>query len=60
MAVILEDHIEQVVIQEFIELGYSYLNGMDISPDGLHQEREYNEVVLKERLVYRFFSFNTL
>ena len=50
MAVISEDHIEQVVIQEFIELGYHYLNGADISPDGNSQEREYNEVVLKSRL----------
>ena len=50
MAVISENHIEQVVIQEFIELGYHYLNGADISPDGHSQEREYNEVVLKSRL----------
>ncbi|MBV5284053.1 MAG: type I restriction endonuclease subunit R [Paludibacter sp.] len=50
MAVISEDHIEQVVIQEFVELGYHYLNGADISPDGHSQEREYNEVVLKSRL----------
>ncbi len=50
MAVISENHIEQVVIREFIDLGYHYLNGTDISPDGQYQEREYNEVVLKERL----------
>jgi type I restriction enzyme R subunit len=50
MAVISEDHIEQVVIQEFIDLGYHYLNGADISPDGLFKEREYHEVVLKQRL----------
>ena len=50
MAVISEDHIEQVVIQEFVELGYHYLNGADISPDGHSQEREFNEVVLKSRL----------
>lgn len=50
MAVISEDHIEQVVIQEFVALGYNYLNGGDISPDGLYQEREFNEVVLKQRL----------
>lgn len=48
--VISEDHIEQIVIQEFIELGYSYVNGADISPDGVAQEREYDEVVLKQRL----------
>ena len=50
MAVISEDHIEQIVIQEFVELGYFYLNGADISPDGIAQEREFDEVVLKQRL----------
>jgi type I restriction enzyme R subunit len=50
MAVISEDHIEQVIIKEFIELGYQYINGTDISPDGSMPEREYNEVVLKNRL----------
>jgi type I restriction enzyme, R subunit len=50
MAVISEDHIEQIIIQEFIDLGYSYVNGADISPDGIAQEREFDEVVLKHRL----------
>jgi type I restriction enzyme, R subunit len=49
-AVISEDHIEQIFIQEFIDLGYSYVNGADISPDGIAQEREFDEVVLKHRL----------
>jgi type I restriction enzyme R subunit len=49
-AVISEDHIEQIVIQEFIDLGYSYVNGADISPDGVAQERAYDDVVLKHRL----------
>lgn len=49
-AVISEDHIEQIVIQELIELGYSYVNGADISPDGISQERQFDEVVLKQRL----------
>jgi type I restriction enzyme R subunit len=49
-AVISEDHIEQIIIQEFIDLGYSYVNGADISPEGIAQEREFDEVVLKERL----------
>jgi type I restriction enzyme R subunit len=50
MAVISEDHIEQIIIQEFIDLGYSYVNGADISPEGIAQEREFDEVVLKQRL----------
>ncbi|MHA8061404.1 type I restriction endonuclease subunit R [Aquirufa beregesia] len=49
-AVISEDHIEQIVIQEFIDLGYSYVNGADISPDGISQERQFDEVILKQRL----------
>lgn len=49
-AVISEDHIEQIVIQELVDLGYNYINGKDISPDGDAPERQYNEVVLKERL----------
>lgn len=50
MAVISEDNIEQIIIQEFVELGYQYINGTDISPDGSMPERDYNEVVLKNRL----------
>lgn len=50
MAVLSEDHIEQIIIQEFIDLGYQYILGADISPDGSMPEREYNEVVLKNRL----------
>lgn len=50
MAVISENHIEQVFIQEFIDLGYGCINGAVISPDGSSQEREFNEVVLKHRL----------
>jgi type I restriction enzyme R subunit len=47
IAVISEDHIEQIVIQEFIDLGYSYINGADISLDGVSQERAYDEVNLE-------------
>ena len=49
-AVISKDHIEQTIIQEFIALGYSYVNGAAISPEGLAKEREYDELVLKSRL----------
>lgn len=58
-AVISEDHIEQIIIQEFIELGYSYVNGADISPEGIAQEREYDEVVLKSRLLNAIAKLNT-
>jgi type I restriction enzyme R subunit len=59
MAVISEDHIEQVVIEEFIELGYEYINGVEISPEGLYKEREYNEVVLKNRLQEAIAKINS-
>ncbi len=58
-AVISEDHIEQIIIQEFIELGYSYVNAADISPEGIAQEREYDEVVLKFRLSVAIAKLNT-
>jgi len=58
-AVISEDHIEQIIIQEFIELGYSYVNGADMSPEGIAQEREYDEVVLKSRLSVAIAKLNT-
>lgn len=58
-AILSEDHIEQIIIQEFIELGYSYVNGADISPEGIAQEREYDEVVLKTRLRYSIGKLNT-
>lgn len=49
-AVLSEDHIEQILIQELTELGYSYIHGGVISPDGMYAERTFQEVVLKERL----------
>lgn len=58
MAFISEDHIEQIVIQEFIDLGYVYVNGADISPEGISQERDFDEVVLKQRLRYAIAKLN--
>jgi type I restriction enzyme R subunit len=57
-AVLSEDHIEQILIQELTELGYSYLHGGLISPDGLYAERTFQEVVLKERLREAIAKFN--
>jgi len=48
--VLTENHIEGIIIHEFIELGYICFNGSDISAGGHSPEREYNEVVLKARL----------
>jgi type I restriction enzyme R subunit len=65
--VITEDSIEQVFIQELIELGYTYLNGATISPDGISSpsggsqmgaEREFSEVVLRQRLQNAIATIN--
>lgn len=58
MAVLSEDQIEQYLVEEFEQLGYTYLNGADISPDGASPEREYDEVVLKERLREAIYRIN--
>ena len=57
-AVITENQVEQVAIDEFTELGYGYLNGIDISPGGLSPVREYHEVVLKGRLEQAIAAIN--
>lgn len=45
-----EDEIEKIAIGYLQSLGYSYFLGPTISPDGEQQERQYNEVVLTNRL----------
>ncbi len=50
MNLITENEIEQIAIGYFLSLGYIYVSGPDISPDGEHPERQYNEVVLTNRL----------
>ena len=50
MNLITENEIEQITLSYFQTLGYIYLPGPDISPDGEHPERQYNEVVLTNRL----------
>jgi type I restriction enzyme, R subunit len=45
-----ESDIEQIAISYLQNLGYSFLLGPDISSDGEHPERQYNEVVLITRL----------
>lgn len=48
-AVISEDHFKQILSQELTELGYPYVNGVTISPDGMYAERTFQKVVSKER-----------
>src|SRR5690554_6208481 len=47
---ITENEIEEIALGYLQNLGYKYLNGLNISPDGVHPERQYNEVVLTTRL----------
>lgn len=50
MQPISENDIEQLALVYLQSLGYEYLNGVTIGPDGAHPERRYNEVVLTTRL----------
>jgi len=47
---ITENEIEQIALSYLQNIGYSYILGTTISPDGEHPERQYNEVVLVTRL----------
>ncbi|MBU1008569.1 MAG: type I restriction endonuclease subunit R [Bacteroidetes bacterium] len=50
MAAITENEIEEIALGYLQSLGYNYLNGLIISPDGEHPERQYTDVVLTTRL----------
>ena len=41
MSLIDEDQVEQIAIDLFKGLGYDYLNGYDIAPDGDNPQRPY-------------------
>ena len=47
---ITENEIEEIALSYLQSLGYNYLNGLVISPDGEHPERQYSDVVLATRL----------
>ena len=53
-----EDEVEQVSLDILKELGYKIIYGPDISPDGRNPEREYDEVVLTQRLKTAINKFN--
>lgn len=50
MAAISENDIEEIALGYLKTLGYNYVWGPIISPEGEQQERQYNEVVLVNRL----------
>ncbi|MFN7912449.1 MAG: type I restriction endonuclease subunit R [Bacteroidota bacterium] len=47
---ITENEIEAIALSYLQNLGYSYILGTTISPDGEHPERQYTDVVLATRL----------
>lgn len=47
---ITENEIEEIALSYLQNLGYSYILGTDISPDGEHPKRQYTDVVLTTRL----------
>ncbi|HPR17696.1 MAG TPA: type I restriction endonuclease subunit R [Candidatus Cloacimonadota bacterium] len=47
---ITENEIEEIALSYLQNMGYGYVPGTEISPDGTHPERQYNEVVLVTRL----------
>ncbi len=49
-ALITENEIEHIALSYLQNLGYEYVSGIDIAPDGIHPERQYDEVVLTTRL----------
>ncbi len=50
MKVITENEIEEIGLEYFDRLGYGIIHAPDISSDGERPERQYNEVVLVNRL----------
>ena len=47
---ITENEIEAIALSNLQNLGYSYILGTTLSPDGEHPERQYTDVVLATRL----------
>ena len=59
MALITEDLVEQQSIEWFKDLGYAYVCGYDIAPDGETPERhDYRSVILKDRLLSALTRIN--
>jgi type I restriction enzyme, R subunit len=61
MTKLFEDDIEQLAIEELQALGYHYIYGPDIAPDGEFPEREsYKDILLKNRLKAAISKLNPL
>lgn len=56
---ITEDQLEQLCLQWFQAIGYDYICGYDIAPDGDNPERtDYRQIILHERLLNRLQAIN--
>lgn len=60
MHTISETQVESICLEYLRELGYDFLYGPDISPDGMFPERLYNEVILVTRLKSAIDKLNPL
>lgn len=60
MKTITETQVELISLEYLRELGYDFLYGPDISPDGLFPERLYSEVILINRLKSAIDRLNPL
>lgn len=59
MVKINENEIEQYTISELKDLGFQYVHGVDISPDGDKAERSaYDDIILKQRLLNASIKIN--
>ncbi|OQK16054.1 DEAD/DEAH box helicase [Methyloprofundus sedimenti] len=56
---ITEDQLEQLCLDWFQSIGYNYVSGYDIAPDGVNPERsDYRQIVLHDRLLSRLTVIN--
>ena len=53
-----ESDLEELFLDLLSKTGYSVKFGPDISPGGPNREREYSEVVLRDRLIHRLQIIN--
>lgn len=60
MHTITENEIEHICLDYLQDLGYNYIYGPDISPDGMFAERQYNEVILINLLKEAINNLNPL
>ncbi|MFC3193376.1 type I restriction endonuclease subunit R [Marinicella sediminis] len=59
MSLINEDKLEQMCLSWFEDIGYDYISGIDISPNGIATERtDYRQIILNDRLFDRLQALN--